>query len=558
MAEGKRGFGTRILDGTTRAVAYGVAMFSPSAAARYVYGMQTFRNYAAAALSGPNKNWRPTNKSADEMLRRDQKTLRARARDLVRNSPHISGALGKLANNVIFRGLEPQARLKTGQGEPKTSQNKRADAVFKRWAKRVDFYMIQRLVLNHLWMDGEILIHYYFEPDYLKEGIAPLGIELLECDHLDDWVDGTLPSGNIAKRGIEYTPRGKVVAYHIQEEHPGDTGMLALSQTRRIPADRIEHVYRPIRASQHRGEPWLTSVITDIKDMSEIRDSERIAYRLASAFGIFVTSPYPEHQVPGQNPVTNQESQSKTPQDISEFIDPGRVDVLPPGMEIQVAKNERPGTTYEPFMKDTKKGVSAGINMSYSAFANDYTDTSYSGERAASLEERRGYMVQQELLGNKVVEPTWDRVHAMSRMAGVETLPAEIPMELTTPGWPWVDPDKDSKAAERDLKNVLTTRRKMCADRGLDFDEVVEQQRREKEQIEQAGIEDPFASDGQGSGSRNYRPLPEPGEDEDEDEFIDRCMGDKAMKSEFPKPKQRYRVCERIWEEAQEEEDENE
>jgi hypothetical protein len=117
-----------------------------------------------------------------------------------------------------------------------------------------------------------------------------------------------------------------------------------------------------------------------------------------------------------------------------------------------------------------------------------------------------------------------------------------------------VDPDKDSKAAERDLKNSLTTRRKLCADRGLDFDEVVDQLRRERELLDQAGIEDPFSGD---EGTRSYRPLPEPKEDEDEDEWIDRCMGDKIMKSEFPKPAQRYKVCERIWEEAKDEEEED-
>ena len=553
MAEGKRGIGTRFLDGFTRAVAYGVATVSPAAAKRYVHGMQSFRYYAAAALTGPRKNWRPPNKTADEMLRRDHKMLRARARDLVRDSSHVSGAIGKLANNVIFRGLEPRARLKTNEGELQTRRNKRADKIWRDWAKRVGFAELQRLVFNHQWMDGEILIHYYFEPDYLREGIAPLGVELLECDHLDEWVDGQLDNGNIAKRGIEYTPHGKVVAYHLHNQHPGDTGILAVTETRRIPAERIDHVYRPVRASQHRGEPWLTSVIPDIKDLSEYRDSERIAARLSSAFGIFVTTPYPEHQVPGQNPIINNGSQNKSPEDIPEFLDPGRIDVLPPGMDVKTAKQERPGTTYEPFVKDTLKGISAGVGMSYSAFSHDYTDSSYASERSASLEERRGYRVMQEFIGSRFIEPAWDRVHAMSRMAGLESLPAEIPMELTTPGWPWVDPDKDSKAAERDLKNSLTTRRKLCADRGLDFDEVVDELKREQEQLAEAGVVDPLAVE----AARSARPLPEPQSGEDEDEFIDRCMQSKAMKSEFPKSKQRLAVCERIWEEAQEEEEDD-
>lgn len=38
-------------------------------------------------------------------------------------------------------------------------------------------------------------------------------------------------------------------------------------------------------------------------------------------------------------------------------------------------------------------------------------------------------------------------------------------------------------------------------------------------------------------------PLPKPKESEDKDKFINRCMADKTMLSEFPDEKQRYAVC---------------
>ena len=44
-------------------------------------------------------------------------------------------------------------------------------------------------------------------------------------------------------------------------------------------------------------------------------------------------------------------------------------------------------------------------------------------------------------------------------------------------------------------------------------------------------------------------PLPKPKEGEDKDKFINRCMVDKTMLSEFPDEKQRYAVCFAQWDE---------
>ena len=44
-------------------------------------------------------------------------------------------------------------------------------------------------------------------------------------------------------------------------------------------------------------------------------------------------------------------------------------------------------------------------------------------------------------------------------------------------------------------------------------------------------------------------PLPKPKEGEDKDKFINRCMVDKTMLSEFPDEKQRYAVCLAQWDE---------
>ena len=45
-------------------------------------------------------------------------------------------------------------------------------------------------------------------------------------------------------------------------------------------------------------------------------------------------------------------------------------------------------------------------------------------------------------------------------------------------------------------------------------------------------------------------PLPKPSEDESRKQFVDRCMADEVMNSEFPEREQRYAVCNSQYERA--------
>ncbi len=43
-------------------------------------------------------------------------------------------------------------------------------------------------------------------------------------------------------------------------------------------------------------------------------------------------------------------------------------------------------------------------------------------------------------------------------------------------------------------------------------------------------------------------PIPSPRGQEAKDKFFSRCMADKVMNADFPKPGQRYAVCNSSWE----------
>lgn len=482
MAAGNRitGILDIVYNGTSRAVASAVGIVAPRAAMRYLSRRSALASYAAASSKGPNQAWRPGNKSADRIIKTDHATIRARARALVRDSSHVWGALRKITNNVVFKGITPQADLKTAAGDLKKIQNERAESAYTRWARAVNFWEKENLIIRHLWQDGELFVHFFFDESLLARGIIPLGLELLECDHLDtsrSTLGTTADNGNTIKQGIEYDPAGRPAAYWLYPEHPGDSTWLSLGGSRRYPVEQIEHIFSRERISQNRGIPWMASVIIEMWDFKEYQNSERTAARIASALAVFLKSQYPEML----DSVGVGDGEDADGDGVPDYLEPNRIYRLPDGLDIQVASHDRPGQTYEPFTKTSLRGASTGFGMSYEAYSNDYTDASYASARSASLEERRGYQVQQYLLMQSFHRICWQRLWIMNQLARVETLPAEIPVVWQVPGWPWVDPDKDSKAAERKIKNGLGSRRREAARLGESYEEINDELDREAE-----------------------------------------------------------------------------
>lgn len=479
----------------TRLVGRTIGVLSPGRALSWTKKRMALLSYYGGAKSGPNRNWRPSRGSADEIIRRDWVEVVARARDLVRNSPHVSGALDRVVSNVCHTGIHPQARLVDQRGNLLAEQNAEVEKHFRAWAKAVGWQDIVELVFRHDWTDGESLLHFYPDRDLLARGIVPLGVEVIEADLLDDSLHGALRNGHTARRGIEFDQQGRVVAYHLRTAHPGDPQGTSL-EVRRVDASEIVHVFERRRASQTRGISRLAAMIQLMRNYDEYQDSEQIAARLLSAFGFFIESPYPEAGAgaicgfgpEGYGPGAGADGDAATG-NVPDFVEPGRICTLPSGTKIQTAGTNRPSQAYEPFSKQQLRTASVAAGMSYEAFSNDYTDASYSSARSAALEERRNYARQQNYLVRKACEPMWTRFTAYLSAFGIARgIPAEVPVSWQTPGWPWVDPLKDAKAAELELGLGLTTRRKLCAQRGEDFDENVSQLEREERRMREANI----------------------------------------------------------------------
>jgi len=479
----------------TRIMARAIGAIAPKTAMRFAANRAALASYIGAGGSDHNANWRPTRKSADAILRTDAAALVARARSLDRNNVNVSGALRKICENVVHTGIRPQfTSHKTGA--PLNDLEK----AFARWAKVNKFYLfIQKLALRHFWVDGEIFGNLWIDKRRFVAGINPLRVEMLEQDLLDASKDGNLGDGRAIRRGVELDQYGDVVAYHILTTHPGDYLPGVALESKRLEASRVVHLWMPLRASQTRGVSMLAPIVEEIRDLSEYKASERVAARLASAFGIFIKTNIPEFgsgQFP-QRPGTEGSATGGAQTGVSEYLDTGRIQTLPPGTDITVAEASRPSSPYADYVKSSNKDQSVGFGLRYGNYSHDYTESSFSSERSASLDERRGWIGQQQLLQEGWCDPitkAWlDIEYATGRMS---VSPDDVAVSWQAPGWPWVDPTKDATASEKKLAMRVTTRRAICSEMGVDFDEIQDQLDREEARIAKA-----TASQTQGDGN---------------------------------------------------------
>lgn len=490
---------TRAYRAITSAVAGIVGIVSPAAAARYLQGRARLlnlkkRGYLAGRPDGPNSGWVPTNGSADAEQLRDAKRLNARARDLVRNYPNIAGAVKRIVQNVVYTGSWPQVRFVGKNGKRDKAKSRALEKLWHAWANRADataygsIYDLQALALRHLIMDGGLLLHETMDATD-RDGL-PLRLSLYEYDQLDQYVDGEMASGNLARRGVELDAVGRQVAYHVLYEHPGDTihyGGRARRAPRRIAADVCTNLFVRERIGQTLGVSWLASVIMRAYDLDEYQDYEMIGAKLAAAFGVFITTNAPADFMADPQAVRDAAGQSL------EYINPGRIQRLAPGESVEIAEHKRPGDSYDPFVRSKGREISAGLGMSYENFSNDYSGATYSSARQAILEERRGYRCIQNHLDEHFNLWIWRRFVRSVVLSGAFKLPAGYTWDrgeefaaFVRPGWEWIDPVKDAKGAETKIALGISSRTREAANQGVDVENIAEEQEYEQELFKNA------------------------------------------------------------------------
>lgn len=468
--------------------------------------------FDAAGHGRRGYGWNPTSLGLNTLLYSDGLELVQRNRDAVRNNCWASAAIDSYVANAIGRGIRPITQ------HPDPAVAEQLTKKWNRWTKQCDleyeadnpssgqsdFYGLQTLIAREVMEAGECFVK--FIPRSPKEGlVVPIQLQILESEQLPIWrmfSDG-VPDDNRVRFGIEYRPDNRRAAYHFWKQHPGETmffpeGSLSIM---RVPAKDCLHVYKQVRAGQMRGMPWMTSVLAKLYSMDKYTDSEMFRKEVSSMITGFI-----KQVLPG-DPILTADSHVAQPADPSAQIaklEPGSFPVLNPGEEIQFADAVDSGD-YVSFIRAGLQAFASGCGLAEYQVSGDLSKISYSSIRAGVLEFRRKCEAfQHGVFIHQVCHPVylrWLREAMLNMVFGVKAMNAYMddpePFEevrWVTPGFPWVDPDKEIKAFERAVRDGFTSRAYVCSQQGVDVGDVDAQQEADNKRADEKKLS--YDSDG--------------------------------------------------------------
>ncbi len=465
---------------------------APTLACRRENAVRYARSMYSAADVGPRSaGWTVANPSGEAANRGERDIVRARARDLERNSDILGAAILAFERNVIGTGLVLQAKVLNADGKEDDAVNNQIEERWQEWCRpenceitgRFSFAEVCSLIVRRRMTDGGILIIKAFDSKQFR-------LQLLEVDDLDTTVQ--VFGVNRVIGGIEVDSYRRAIAYHIKIYDAWGFSI----KTQRVKAENVIYLPYLTRPSQIREFSQVASSIPRIDDADELIDSavekERILAHLSAvienAKGTLTGMPELGRGFGGRSfGARTQEPKSQAPQEI---LEQGTITYLKEGEELKTVSSAGTSSTVDPILKTTQRLSGGAMGLSYEVAARDMSQVNYSSARQGLLEDQRTYKMQQSYLITHFADVVFREWLDWAELAGELHLPGyfENPKRYQRHvwiacGWDWIDPVKEANANAKALETNQTTLQKICASRGEDYRDIIKQRKLEQELI---------------------------------------------------------------------------
>ena len=447
-----------------------VAWISPQAGAKRAAWRMTYnelRSYDAGSGSRLNAGWRATNSSAEMTDRPSRDIIRARARDLERNSDIGNSVLSAYKRNVVGAGYNLLAKTNN------QTLNKQLEKLWKKWCKARNCDVTGAQSLNEMLrmavvrkkVDGGIL----FIKTYTNDGMIPFKLQMVEVDELDTMQTGTNSNGNRVVGGIEYNRYNRPVGYYIRQY--GIDGF-TLEEPRYVKADDVIFYYTKRRPSQIRELSDMAPTMTRIRDTNEFMTAVSVKERIAACLSVFIKKSVPTVGI-GRNAAA--ENANKHDYD-GKTLTPGMIKELNAGDDVTVVNPTGQGSDATSFTKLQQRMIGAGQGLSYEATSRDMSETNYSSARQGMIEDELTFQEEIEQI-LAILDEIYETFVISCYLAGQIKVRGDFFSKkdeyfehewIKTPK-KWIDPLKESSATKTALNTGQKTYKEIAAENGRDW-----------------------------------------------------------------------------------------
>jgi len=436
---------------------------------------------------------------------------RGQARNLALNNPLAKSAKDVLVDNLVGDGIVPNFIIKNGAKVPadirsavqtcmylseddkkailtgnKTTNDILLAVVNHFWRnymekptvdglKKTNIYGIQRIAMQSVVVDGEVLILRKFKSKP-KLGELPFVLSILEIDYLND----TVPSyeNKEVYGGVVIDQDGNPDGYMVYKMHPNDSlRMNRNREYRYISLNDMTHIYRVDRPGQLRGITWYSSIGHRLNDIEIYNTATIETAKISTAFSGFIHNADDDFL----------EAFTEGTYTFEKEISPGQLVALPPGASIQFS-NPPQRIGEDTYVKSLVRSVARGMGIPYSEFSADYSDSNYSSSRLDYLSFNRSLKVYREnIIIPQMLTPMMNWFIEGLEMIGIPT--SHIDYVWVMPKRELIDPYKEMQALGEELKLGLVSWSEVCASLGRDPDAVAQQLQSDQELFKSLGID---------------------------------------------------------------------
>jgi lambda family phage portal protein len=453
-----------------------IALVSPTTAARRMKARAAFAfgGYIGARWDRKGtKNWFTTMADADGVTLGDLPALRERSRDLVRNTPIATGAIGTVVQNVVGGGLHLQARPDAEAlgitDDQATELATLIEREFALWGeskdcdvtRTQDFYGLQELAFRAALEGGDAFA--VLPMITVKSSVYATCIQLIEAERIAN--NGAELDSDTLKAGVEVDKYGAPVAYHIRRKHPGSIFAISDRTSDRVKAfgektgrRNVLHLFKRDRPGQTRGVPYLSPVIEPLKMIDRYTEAEVTAAVVSAMFTVFITTPEGEGFGADVGDTSTPPGNSAATSEVK--LGTGSIVDLMPGEKPEFANPTRPNGQFDPFVTAILRQIGMALGIPFEVLVKHYT-ASYSAARAAILEAWTFFRTRREWLVSVFCQPafeTWfeeavaiGRIEAPGFFADPAIRRAYLTAEWIGSAPQQIDPEKEVNAAKTRL-----------------------------------------------------------------------------------------------------------
>lgn len=449
-----------------------IGWISPEAGAKREAWKQTLeemRHYDAGSYGRRNANWYAINQSAEYTDRYSRDVVRARARDLERNSDFMVSVISPFIRNVVGKGVILQAETEN------LELNKEIEKLWKVWTKKRNcdvtgtqsLNQMLRMAVRRKKVDGGIL----FVKRYTKGGVLPFKLQLFEVDELDGSQMNPKYQNDRVVGGIEYDQFNAPVGYWIRQY---TLDGMTTSEPVFLKADDVIFYFSKRRPSQLREMSDMSQTVSRIRDANEYMTAVSVKQRIEACFGIAIKKQYPTSGI-GRMPNTGpmQTYAGKT-------LTPGMILEMNPGDGIEAINPQGQSSDAASFVKLQQRLIGAGQGISYEATSRDMSQTNYSSARQGLIEDSMTYAEEDELLLD-ILDEIYETFLISAVLSDALTIPDfwerkddYFAHRFDKPPKPWIDPSKEATATQTALRTGQKTFKQIAAENGSDWQKQVD------------------------------------------------------------------------------------